>query len=68
VENELKIQVELDKQTAILQGQRDRAKNPADRAAFQTKIDDVEKKIRADVKKAAGNVPPPGAVTEIKKP
>jgi hypothetical protein len=68
VENELKIQVELDKQTAILQGQRDRAKNPADRAAFQTKIDDIEKKIRADVKKAAGNVPPKGAVEDITKP
>ena len=68
VENELKIQAELNKQTEILQGQRNRAKTPADQAAVQAKIDAIEKKIRADVARAAGNVPPPGAVTEIKKP
>jgi hypothetical protein len=66
VENELKIQAELNKQTEILQSQRDRAKNPADRAAFQAKIDAVEKKIRADVARASGDAPPPGTVRQTK--
>ena len=64
VENELKIQAELNKQTEILQGQRNRAKTPADQAAVQAKIDAIEKKIRADVARAAGDAPPPGKVRQ----
>jgi len=68
VEREIKIQAEIRAQTEGLAQRLAGTKDPVKRAAIQTQISDIEKKIRADVTKATGNVPPPGAVTEIKKP
>ena len=64
LKNELEIQAEIRAQTEVLAQRLATTKDPVKRAAIQTQIGDIEKKIRADVKKAAGNVPPPGAVTQ----
>ena len=68
VEREIKVQAEIRARTEGLTQRLATAKDPAKRAAIQAQIDDIEKKVRADIAKVAGNVPPPGAVTEIKKP
>ena len=68
VERELKVQAEVRARTEGLAQRLAGTKDPAKRAEIETQIRNVEKKVRADVAKVAGNVPPPGAVTEIKKP
>jgi hypothetical protein len=68
VKNELDIQAEIRAQTEGLAQRLAGTTDPVKRAAIQTQIGDIEKKIRADVKKAAGNVPPKGAVEDITKP
>ena len=68
VERELKVQAEVRARTEGLAQRLAGTKDPAKRAEIETQIRNIEKKVRADVAKVAGNVPPPGAVTEIKKP
>jgi len=67
VEREIKVQAEIRAQTEGLAQRLAGTKDPAKRAAIQTQINDIEKKVRADVARAAGDAPPPGAVT-LKKP
>ena len=66
VEREIKIQAEIRAQTEGLRQRLSGAKDPAKRAAIQTQIDDIEKKVRADVARASSDVPPPDAVKKIK--
>ena len=68
VEREIKIQAEIRAQTEVLAQRLATAKDPAKQAEIKTQIKNIEKKIRADVAKAAGNVPPKGAVEDITKP
>jgi len=66
VEREIKIQAEIRAQTEGLKQRLSGAKDPAKRAAIQTQIDDIEKKVRADVARASGDAPPPNAVKLVK--
>jgi hypothetical protein len=64
VKNELDIQAEIREQTAGLAQRLAGTKDPVKRAAIQTQIDDVEKKVRADIAKVTGDAPPPGKVRQ----
>jgi len=66
VEREIKVQAEIRAQTEGLAQRLAGTKDPAKRAAIQTQINDIEKKVRADVARAAGDAPPPNAVKLVK--
>jgi hypothetical protein len=64
VKNELDIQAEIRAKTEGLAQRLAGTKDPVKRAAIQTQIDDIEKKIRADIAKVTGDAPPPGKVRQ----
>ena len=66
VEREIKVQAEIRAQTEGLAQRLAGTKDPAKRVAIQAQINDIEKKVRADVARAAGDAPPPNAVKLVK--
>ena len=64
VKNELDIQAEIRAQTEPLRMRLNNTKDEAKRAQLQAQIDAVEKKVRAEVARAAGDAPPPGKVRQ----